>query len=359
MKRRYVSGLAGLIGLVLGAGILTPAAAQAAASPVSRTLAQGAGMGAKPDSQVRRLQQILRAEGRSLGPAGVDGRFGPATAAAVRSFQQGFGLAADGIVGPKTRKLLRITCRADGCGSGKHKVANRSGSGRKAGVQVPSSGDSAALSGVVPAALVALAILLAALAISRWRHVREKRAYTAPSRPFPAVRLARRPGRRVIGYLGAVDYALTAAEEEAEEQEIERECKRRDWMLLDVVREVAGGGREALAYALDMVEKGDATCLVVSRVESVASSPTGLARVLTRLKNAGGCFVALDAEVDTTTREGAVAAALLVAVTGRARERGRQPAAHVDRAGYGARASQMPVNGQAGGEPPPSKEALV
>ena len=108
MKRRNVSGLAGLIGLVLGLAILTPAATQAAVSPVSRTLAQGAGMGANSDPQVRGLQRILRAEGRSLGPAGVDGRFGPATAAAVRSFQQGFGLPADGIVGPKTRKLLRI-----------------------------------------------------------------------------------------------------------------------------------------------------------------------------------------------------------------------------------------------------------
>jgi len=323
MKRRNVSGLAGLIGLVLGLAILTPAATQAAVSPVSRTLAQGAGMGANSDPQVRGLQRILRAEGRSLGPAGVDGRFGPATAAAVRSFQQGFGLPADGIVGPKTRKLLRIACSAEGCGLGKHKVANRSAAGRAANEQVPSGDASGAFRGFAPAAAVALAILLAALAYRRWRYVRETRAYAAPARPFPAVRPARRPGRRVIGYMGAIDHTVTAEDEEAQEQAIEDACKRRGWMLLDVLREVPGGRREALSYALEVIDSGAATCLVVAEVESVAGSPSGLARVLGRLKEAGACFVALDTEVDTTSREGAMVAALMVAVTKKAR--GRAP----------------------------------
>jgi Putative peptidoglycan binding domain/Resolvase, N terminal domain len=323
MRHRYVSGLSGFVSLVLGLGILALAASPASAAglPVSRTLAQGAGMGAKPDPQVRSLQRILRAEGRSLGPAGVDGRFGPATAAAVRSFQQGFGLASDGIVGPKTRRLMRIVCSAEGCGSGKHKVANRSAAGRAADEQVQSGGDSGAISGFVPAAAIALAILLGVLAFRRWRYVRAMRTYAAPARPFPAVRPARRPGRRVIGYLGAIDHTVTVEEEEAQERAIERACRVRGWMLLDVLREVPGGGREALGYALEVIDSGAATCLVVAEVKSVAGSPSGLARVLNRLERAGACFLALDAEVDTTTREGAMAAALMVAVTTRARER--------------------------------------
>ena len=322
MKQRYVSGLPGLISLVLGIGILALAATPAAAveAPVSRTLAQGAGMGTTPDPGVRSLQQVLRTEGRSLGPAGIDGRFGPATAAAVRSFQQSFGLPADGVVGPKTRKLLRVVCRAD-CGNGNHKVANRSTAGRTGREQVTPSNDSGGLRNVAPTAAVVLAILLAALAYRRWRLNREARAYAAPASSFPAIRPARRLGRRVIGYIGAVDYGLTHEQEEAQEKAIERQCSRRGWMLLDVLREVPGGGREALAYALDVIDGGDATCLVVAGVDSVAGSPSALARVLERLKNAGACFLAIDAEVDTTTREGAMAAAIVVSVTKRARER--------------------------------------
>ena len=69
MKRTFVSVLAGLTSLVLGAGILGVAAppARAVDGTASPILAQGVGMGAKPDRHVRSLQRILRAQGRSLG----------------------------------------------------------------------------------------------------------------------------------------------------------------------------------------------------------------------------------------------------------------------------------------------------
>jgi peptidoglycan hydrolase-like protein with peptidoglycan-binding domain len=321
MRRIQVSGLAGIIGLVLGVAILAAAPAGAAVAPVSRTLAQGAGMGEKPDKDVRKLQRILRVEGRSLGPAGVDGRFGPATAAAVRSFQQSFGLPADGVVGPKTRKLLRLACRAEDCGRGKHAASNRSAARKTAKGEISSSNDSGALRDAAPTAVVVLAILLAAFAYRRWRLNREARAYAAPAQSFPAVRPQRRPGRRVVGYLGSVEYGMTAEQEYAREEAIEQECKRRGWVLTHVLREVPGGTREALAYALDVIDAGDATCMVVADTDSVAGSAAALGRVLARLKKAGACFVALDAEVDTTTREGAMAAALLIAVTEKDRRR--------------------------------------
>jgi peptidoglycan hydrolase-like protein with peptidoglycan-binding domain len=323
MRRIRVSGLAGIIGLVLGVATLALAAAPAGAAvaPVSRTLAQGAGMGAKPDKDVRNLQRILRAEGRSLGPAGVDGRFGPVTAAAVRGFQQSFGLPADGVVGPKTRKLLRLECRAGNCGRTKHAVANRSTASRQATREVSSSNDSGAFRNAAPTAAVVLAMLLAAFAYRRWRLNREARAYAAPARSFPAVRPARRPGRRVLGYLGTIEYGMTDEQEAAGEEAIEQECRRRGWVLVDVLREVPGGGREALAYGLDLIDAGDATCMVVANADSVAGSAAALGRVLARLKRAGACFVALDAEVDTTTREGEMAAALLIAITEKDRRR--------------------------------------
>jgi peptidoglycan hydrolase-like protein with peptidoglycan-binding domain len=49
---------------------------------------------------VRQLQQALKEAGHHPGP--IDGEFGPATEAAVRAFQQGKGIAVDGIVGDIT-----------------------------------------------------------------------------------------------------------------------------------------------------------------------------------------------------------------------------------------------------------------
>ncbi len=53
---------------------------------------------------VAQLQSTLNALGYSTG--GVDGKFGPATAAAVRAFQSAYGLTPDGIVGPRTWDAL-------------------------------------------------------------------------------------------------------------------------------------------------------------------------------------------------------------------------------------------------------------
>lgn len=49
--------------------------------------------------EVERLQKLLNVKP-------VDGDFGPKTAAAVRQFQQGHGLVADGVVGPRTWDAL-------------------------------------------------------------------------------------------------------------------------------------------------------------------------------------------------------------------------------------------------------------
>jgi DNA invertase Pin-like site-specific DNA recombinase len=118
-----------LLALVVAAVVTTavaPAPASAASKPTPQ-LAQGAGMGAKPSAAVRRVQRVLHGRGYSLGRPGVDGRFGPLTDAAVRRFQADSGLAADGIVGPKTRTVVnRIERRQQRSSSARH-----TGSGTK------------------------------------------------------------------------------------------------------------------------------------------------------------------------------------------------------------------------------------
>jgi len=89
-----------------------PPTAVAAAPKTTPILEQGAGLGSTPSAAVRRVQRILERRGFGLGPPGADGRFGPLTAAAVRRMQTRYGLAADGVVGPKTRRVLRLMAEA-------------------------------------------------------------------------------------------------------------------------------------------------------------------------------------------------------------------------------------------------------
>jgi peptidoglycan hydrolase-like protein with peptidoglycan-binding domain len=109
-----------LMALVATATVLSAAspARSIAATPNTTVpdLAQGAGMGDKPSPAVRRVQRVLDRRGYDLGAPGVDGRFGPITDAAVRRLQTDRGLAADGVVGPRTRRALGLHGTTTGAG---------------------------------------------------------------------------------------------------------------------------------------------------------------------------------------------------------------------------------------------------
>jgi peptidoglycan hydrolase-like protein with peptidoglycan-binding domain len=62
---------------------------------------------------VRSLQQLLRARNQ---PVVVDGIFGPNTEAAVKAFQAGNGLTADGVVGPLTWPKLVVQVKKGSSG---------------------------------------------------------------------------------------------------------------------------------------------------------------------------------------------------------------------------------------------------
>ena len=108
---RGASAVAILVAVAASALAAPTSVASAATSshPVALApLAQGVGMGAHPSSRVRRLQRVLERAGFDVGAPGVDGRFGPLTASAVRRAQGRYGLISDGIVGPKTLRLLKL-----------------------------------------------------------------------------------------------------------------------------------------------------------------------------------------------------------------------------------------------------------
>ena len=55
---------------------------------------------------VKRAQELLAGMGYDIGSTGADGIFGSKTLQAVKDFQQGVGLAADGVIGPATWAAL-------------------------------------------------------------------------------------------------------------------------------------------------------------------------------------------------------------------------------------------------------------
>jgi DNA invertase Pin-like site-specific DNA recombinase len=108
------------------------------------------------------------------------------------------------------------------------------------------------------------------------------------------------------------DVPLNGPEIEEQVLVIESACEELGLALVDVVREHEPDGspdRPGLSYALERLDAGEASCLVVSDLERLTREVSELASVVDRLERAHIRLVAIDMGLDTATPSGRLAVA--------------------------------------------------
>jgi DNA invertase Pin-like site-specific DNA recombinase len=93
----------------------------------------------------------------------------------------------------------------------------------------------------------------------------------------------------------------------AQKATIEAEIQRRSWELVEVIEEIASGGkidRPGLLQAVEMIRTGQADALIVSKLDRLSRSVAHFSALLERFRSAGWGLVVLDLGVDTTTIAG-------------------------------------------------------
>ena len=163
-----------------------------------------------------------------------------------------------------------------------------------------------------------------AVAAPEIEHGRGKESIAAPvpaSSLTPAALASPAPRCRVLGYACLRSDGDGAAELEVQSQliAIEKYCERRGWELLKVVRDVESPtgkslARPGLGYALDRIAEGQATCLMVSKLERLTRSVVEFAALLEWFREAEARLVVLDQRLDTYAPAGRTTAETIVAL---------------------------------------------
>lgn len=154
---------------------------------------------------------------------------------------------------------------------------------------------------------------------------------------------------KAIGYAScALPGSAAALELRQQAEVITRECKRRGLELLEVVGEHSPKGgrassRPGLEYALDRIDSGAASGLVVVELSRLTHSVTELGRTIQWLLDRDVRLIASVDALDTHTAGGRLAAGLLVSVSGWERSR------ISERTRHGLQAARM--NGRSVGRP--------
>ena len=122
----------------------------------------------------------------------------------------------------------------------------------------------------------------------------------------------------VIGYVrvSTAEQAGSGLGLEAQRAAIEAEAARRGWELVEMFEDagISGktlGNRPGLGAALQAVESGDASALVVAKLDRLSRSLLDFAGLMERARRKGWSLVALDLGVDTSTPSGEMMASVL------------------------------------------------
>ncbi len=123
---------------------------------------------------------------------------------------------------------------------------------------------------------------------------------------------------RVCGYVrvSSQEQADSGAGLEAQRRAISDECKRRGWTLTEVFEDAAASAkslsrRPGLQSALDAVESGRASAIVVMKLDRLSRSVLDFANLLDRSRRRGWAVAALDLALDTTSPAGEAMASVI------------------------------------------------